>query len=159
MYGLVFVILGNLAGNAVALGQYVMHAAGDADDSHAIRGLAVAALTLACLIHGSWRNGGIVLNNLLALIKVLILVAIIVIGFAVAGGASFGNGPVGKAAVKANFDPHKSFLDPKGDAGSYARSIVYIVHSYSGFKQPFYVSISLVYFKMAFDLILSLARY
>ena len=140
MYGLVFVVLGNLAGNAVALGQYVMRAAGDPDNTHAIRGLAVAALTGACLIHGLWRKGGIVLNNVLALIKVLILMAVIVIGFAVAAGASFGNGPVGKAAVKANFDINKSFQDPKGDVGSYARSIVYIVYSYSGFKQPFYVS-------------------
>ena len=140
MYGLVFVVLGNLAGNAVALGQYVMRAAGDPDNTHAIRGLAVAALTAACLIHGLWRKGGIVLNNVLALIKVLILMAVIVIGFAVAAGASFGNGSVGKAAVKANFDIHKSFQDPKGDVGSYARSIVYIVYSYSGFKQPFYVS-------------------
>lgn len=159
MYGLVFVILGNLAGNAVAMGQYVMHAAGDPDHSHAIRGLAVAALTGACLIHGLWRKGGIVLNNVLALIKVLILMAVIVIGFAVAGGASFGNGPIGKAAVKANFDPHRSFLAPKGDAGSYARSIVYIVHSYSGFKQPFYVSKFLDSFNVAFDLILTHQRY
>ena len=159
MYGLVFVILGNLAGNAVALGQYVMHAAGAPDDSHAIRGLAVAALTGACVIHGFWRKGGIVLNNILALIKVLILMAVIVIGFAVAGGASFGNGPVGITTVKANFDPHKSFLDPKGDAGSYARSLIYIVHSYSGFKQPFYVGKLLKPLKATFVLTPGDSRY
>ena len=159
MYGFVFVILGNLAGNAIVLGQYFMRAIGDPDNSHAIRGLAVAALTGSCLVHGLWRQGGIFLNNALALIKILILMAIIVIGFAVAGGASFGSGPAGKAAVKANLDPHKSFLAPKGDAGSYARSIVYIVYSYSGFKQPFYVSKFRIPTKLTFDLTLSRSRY
>ncbi|KAL8786036.1 MAG: hypothetical protein Q9213_003019 [Squamulea squamosa] len=139
MYGVIFVILGNLAGNAIAMGQYVMQAAGAPDSPHAVRGIAVAALTGACLIHGVWRNGGILLNNVLALIKVLTLMSVIIIGFAVAGGASFGNGPVGKDAIKANFDTHKSFVRPSDDAGSYARSIVYVVYSYSGFKQPFYV--------------------
>ncbi|KAI4236573.1 MAG: hypothetical protein L6R40_006129 [Gallowayella cf. fulva] len=139
MYGVIFVILGNLTGNAIAMGQYIMQAAGIPNHEAAVRGIAVAALTAACLIHGLWRNGGIVLNNVLALIKVLTLTAVIVIGFAAAGGASFGNGTVGKAAVKTNFDTHKSFSRPSHDAGSYARSIVYVVYSYSGFKQPFYV--------------------
>lgn len=143
MYGVIFVILGNLTGNAIAMGQYIMQAAGIPNHEAAVRGIAVAALTAACLIHGLWRNGGIVLNNVLALIKVLTLTAVIVIGFAAAGGASFGNGTVGKAAVKTNFDTHKSFSRPSHDAGSYARSIVYVVYSYSGFKQPFYVSATL----------------
>ncbi|KAL8770393.1 MAG: hypothetical protein Q9209_003819 [Squamulea sp. 1 TL-2023] len=139
MYGVIFVILGNLTGNAIAMGQYVMQAAGAPDSPHAVRGIAVAALTGACLIHGLWRNGGILLNNVLALIKVLTLMAIIIIGFATAGGASFGNGRVGKDAIKANFATHKSFVRPSDDAGSYARSIIYVVYSYSGFNQPFYV--------------------
>ncbi|KAL8654156.1 MAG: hypothetical protein Q9226_003544 [Calogaya cf. arnoldii] len=139
MYGVIFVVLGNLTGNAIAMGQYIMQAAGAPDNPEAVRGIAVAALTGACLIHGLWRNGGIVLNNVLALIKVVTLMAVIVIGFAVAGGANLGNGPVGKDAVKANFNAHKSFTNPSDDAGSYARSILYVVYSYSGFKQPFYV--------------------
>lgn len=139
MYGVIFVILGNMTGNAIAFGQYTMQAAGAPDDPKAIRGLAVAALTGACLLHGLWREGGIVLNNILALIKVLTLLAVIVIGFAVAGGADFGNGALGREIVKANFDTHNSFAGRSTNAGSYARSIVYVVYSYSGFVQPFYV--------------------
>lgn len=140
MYGLVFVILGNLAGNAIAFGIYVMEAAGIPDHASAIRGLAIAALTLACLIHAIWRNGGIILNNLLAFIKLLTLVAIIGVGFAAAAGASFGNGPVGKTAVINNFDIHKSFSRPSDTVADYSGSILFIVYSFSGFKQPFYVS-------------------
>ncbi|KAL8997827.1 MAG: hypothetical protein Q9169_002999 [Polycauliona sp. 2 TL-2023] len=139
LYGTIFIVLGNLAGNAIATGQYIMQAAGAPDSPHAIRGIAVGVLTLACLIHGFWRHGGIVLNNFLAIVKVLTLMAVIVIGLAAAGGADLGNGRVGKEAVKANFDTNKAFLRPNDDAGSYARSIVYVVYSYSGYKQPFYV--------------------
>lgn len=141
MYGVLFIVLGNLTGNAIAMGQYIMQAAGAPDSPEAVRGIAVAALTGACLIHGFWRHGGIILNNVLAIIKVVTLMAIIVIGFAAAGGANLGNGSVGKASVKANFDTTRSFVGPSDDAGSYARSIVYVVYSYGGFKQPFYVGI------------------
>ena len=145
MYGVIFVILGNLTGNAIAFGQYIMQAAGKPDQPEAVRGLAVAVLTIACLIHGLWRNGGIVLNNVLAGLKVATLLAVIIIGFATAGGASFGNGPIGRTATKANFDTRMSFASPSSDAGNYARSIVYIVYTYSGFKQPFYVSNTYMY--------------
>ena len=140
MYGVIFVILGNLTGNAIAFGQYVMQAAGNPNQPEAVRGVAVAVLTAACLIHGLWRNGGIVLNNVLAGLKVATLLGVIIIGFATAGGASFGNGSLGRTASKANFDTRMSFASPNSDAANYARSIVYIVYSYSGFKQPFYVS-------------------
>ncbi|KAL8886991.1 MAG: hypothetical protein Q9192_006394 [Flavoplaca navasiana] len=139
MYGVIFIVLGNLTGNAIAMGQYIMRAAGAPDSPEAVRGIAVAALTIACFIHGSWRHGGIVLNNVLAIIKVATLMSIIVIGFAAARGANLGNGPVGKASVKMNFDSNKSFVRPSDDAGSYAHSIVYIVYSYHGYDQPFYV--------------------
>lgn len=89
-------ILGNRTGNAIAFGLYVMEAAGYSTNSEApaVRGLALAAMTFACLIHASWRKGGIMLNNIVASIKVLILLAIIGIGFAASAGASFGHGPV-----------------------------------------------------------------
>ena len=85
------VILGNLSGNAIAFGLYTLEAAGITGDDAAVRGLAIASLTFACVLHAVWRKGGIVLNNLLAFMKVSMLLAIIIIGFAVAAGASFGN--------------------------------------------------------------------
>ena len=91
MYGVIYVTLGNLSGNAIAFGLYVMEAAGVAGSDSAVRGLAAASLTFACILHALWRKGGIVLNNLLAFVKVSTLLAIIVIGFAASAGASFGN--------------------------------------------------------------------
>ena len=148
MYGVIFVILGNRTGNSIALGMYVMEAAGYSTNSEApaVRALALAALTFACLIHAVWRRGGIVLNNIMATIKVLILLGIIGIGFAASAGASFGHGPVhGKTLdtktgqLRPNFDTHASFANSRSDVASYASSLLFIVYSYGGFDQPFYV--------------------
>ena len=147
MYGVIYVILGNLSGNAIAFGYYVLNAAGIEGHAPAARGLAIGCLTVACLLHASWRNGGIMVNNALACLKMLILLAVIGIGFAASAGAKFGHGPVhgdtidpitGK--VTSNFDTSSSFAHPRHDAASYTDSILFIVYTFSGYEQPFYVS-------------------
>lgn len=147
IFAVIYVILGNLSGNAIAFGTYVLEAAGIEGHHSAVRGLAVACLTAACLLHASWRKGGIFVNNLLALLKVLILLAVIGIGFAASAGASFGHGPVhgetidptsGKATP--NFNTHTSFAHARKDTASYADSILFIIYTFSGYEQPFYVS-------------------
>ena len=147
MYGVVFVILGNLSGNAIAFGKYVLEAAGIQGHDAAIRGLAVAAITVICLLHGTWRHGGIVVNNVLAILKVLTLIGVIVIGFAASAGANLGHGPVhGETAnpktgeVTSNFDTHTSFTYARRDVASYADSLLFIFYTYSGYEQPFNVS-------------------
>lgn len=150
MYGIIFVILGSLSGNGIAFGIYVMEAAGRTGPPSAIRGLAVGALTLACVVHGLWRRGGIYLSNILAVLKVGILLAIIGIGFSASAGASFGHGKVHGETINpstseatSNFDTHTSFAFASKNAASYTDSIVYIVYTFSGFEQPFYVSSAL----------------
>ena len=116
-----------------------MTAAGLDHNDTAIRLLAVAALTVAPILHGAWRRGGIVVNNFLAIVKTVTLLSIVGIGFALGAGASVGNGPVGKAAVKENFSMHNSFADARRNVPDYSCSLLFIVFSMSGFKQPFYV--------------------
>lgn len=125
-----------------------MRAAGLSDEAHATRGIAIVAITGACLIHVSWRRGGILLNNAIAMIKVAILLLIIVLGFATRGGASFGQGRI----QTTNFDIHTSFATPRGTAATYANSFIYIMGAYNGFRQPFYVSIPRV---LSFSLLIS----
>lgn len=151
MYGIIFVVLGNRAGNAIAFGIYIMQAAGREDPSASeIRALAIAVLTAACMIHWLWRRGGIILNNLLAVLKAIVLLAIIVIGFSASAGASFGHGQVHGNTIDpdthrstSNFDIHTSFTNASTGAASYANSIIFIIYAYGGFDQPFYVSNSL----------------
>jgi hypothetical protein len=133
-----FITLGNLSGNAIAFGQYVMlAAAGDDEDKRKVIPLAIAALTVVCLLHVSTRRGGILVNNCLAMFKVAILISIIVIGFAIAGGAYFGGG----SSQKADLNVHSSFNDPSRNVASYTDSFYKILYAFSGFQQPFYVSL------------------
>ena len=149
MYGVIYIILGNLSGNAVAFGVFILEAAGIKGHESTVRGLAVVCLTAACLLHASWRQGGIYVNNLLTMMKVLILLAIIIIGFAASAGASFGHGPVHGETVDpltrsatSNFDIHSSFSNARNDSASISDAILFIVYTFSGYEQPFYVGTS-----------------
>ncbi|KAL9001962.1 MAG: hypothetical protein Q9188_005086 [Gyalolechia gomerana] len=144
IYGFIFVVFGNLCGNAIAWGIYVLQAAGMDDNAPLSRGLAVVALSVACALHAGWRQGGIVVNNVLAVIKVCILLAIIAIGFASAAGASFGNDSRERrysviSAEETNFNVHKSFSNAQTDFASYVNALLFTVYSFGGFHQPFYV--------------------
>ena len=87
------------------------------------------------------------MNNALAGFKILILLAIIIIGFSIKAGAHFGNAQLYGETIRpltgkhtSNFDPHTSFAYAEGDVASYAYSLLYVMCSFSGFEQPFYVS-------------------
>lgn len=75
------------------------------------------------------------MNNLFASVKVLLLLAIIILGFIKAGDVSLGGDPPSTD----NFDPHESFKSEQTSVVSYADSILYVIYAYSGFEQPFYV--------------------
>ena len=148
MYGVIYLILGNLSGNAIAFGTYVLEAAGinEGHDSLA-RGLAVVCMSAACLVHATYRQGGIYAIVLMAIFKVCILLAIIGIGFAAMAGGQFGYGPVhGQIILDSaaqtglpNLAAKTSFNFAKRDFASYANSILFVVYTFSGNEQPFYV--------------------
>jgi amino acid transporter len=136
----VFIILGNLSGNAIAFGIYVMSAAGyDEPSRGSVIGLAIGALTLACLVHTASRRGGIILNNSFAVVKVLILLLIIILGFMRAAGYTFGGHADPATHPTHNFDLNMSFKGDGQNAPSFADSLLFIVYTFSGFEQPFYV--------------------
>jgi len=69
-----------MAGNCLIFGIRVLQAANVPVNDRAVRGIAIAAATGACLIHSFSRRGGIWLGNLFAFIKVLMLLLIIITG-------------------------------------------------------------------------------
>jgi len=144
MYGIVFILLGNLAGNAIAFGLYVMSAAGDDNPSKSsVIGIAIAALTAVCLVHVASRRGGIALSNFFAVTKVLILVVIIILGIARGCGYTFGGSADPHTYPTHNFDLNKSFAGTSRNMPNFAHSLLFILYPLSSFKQPFYVSIGL----------------
>ena len=81
MYGIAFIVLGNLSGNAIAFGIYVTSAAEHSPEKGLVVGLAIVALTVTALLNMLSSRVAIFFNNLFAAIKVALLLAIIVLGF------------------------------------------------------------------------------
>ncbi|KAF2690577.1 amino acid transporter [Lentithecium fluviatile CBS 122367] len=138
MYGIVFIILGNLSGNAIAFGRYVLLAAGHDDPQRGpVIGLAIAALTIVALLHAISRRGGILVNNLFAILKVGILLTIIILGFAVRGGRNFNK--EAPRPIGSSLKPSDTFASSAKGLASYTSTFLYVLYTYSGFEQPFYV--------------------
>lgn len=140
--------MGNLSGNCIAFGIYVLQAAGINEGHNSIvRALAVVCMTAACLLHATSRQGGIYTIIVMAMFKVCILLAIIGIGFAALGGKTYGYGPIhGETITNSitqtgppNLDPLSSFAHATRDFASYANSILFVLYTFSGNEQPFYV--------------------
>ena len=99
----------------------------------AVKGVAVAIVTLACLLHGGWRAGGIYINNFLAVIKVLVLVVVICAGFAAYSGDIAEPGPNA-------WEAEQPGPLPKSDPYGYAVAFLAVMFSYGGSMNANYVS-------------------
>jgi amino acid transporter len=164
VYGIMYLFLGNISGNAIAFGIYFEIMIGRDPLStdprqNAERGrvawLAVGLLTFCAALHIFTRRGGILLSNILASIKVLMILALAIIGFVHAGGrwlqskpGSINELPVSGSpfnittvqinnATETNY--HSSFANPRHDVASFVQSLLFVSFSYTGYEQPFYV--------------------
>lgn len=162
---MLFFTLGNLSGNSVEFGVYFLQASCGIDPGGNLRtknperkarALAIACISSACLLHFTWRKGGIYVICILAILKSLLLVVMICMGFAASAGARFNldfstppyhdyrpvhGGIVNPTTHKwsSNFDPSVSFQLASHSLSNHANSILFIIYTYSGFVQPFYV--------------------
>src|SRR5437868_4128230 len=86
-FGMAFLVLGNLAGNALQFGIYVQTAIDpQCQDSCVQRwpviGQAIYVLTVSALVNVSTRRFSIWLNNIFGVLKVALLIVIAVVGIA-----------------------------------------------------------------------------
>jgi amino acid transporter len=164
MYGIMFVILGNISGNAVAFGIYIGIAAGkdpiyDKDNNYnkgLVVGLAVMTLTVCAATHIFSRRGGVLLNNFFAVVKVSTVLVLAILGFVHAGGKYLQASGINEPAIphlnQGNFNItddqinnatttnfHNPFATNRHDLASYVDSFLFVLFSYTGFEQPFYV--------------------
>ena len=138
-----------MAGNAIFFAEYIMWAAGTplihkdtpAEDvapyNAKVRGIALGAVTFACIIHSIWRRGGIWLNNIFAIVKILILVLIIIVGI-LAGAGVFGQEANNATA---NMSVKNSFADSASDSYGYCEAFLTVIFAYGGFEQANYVCV------------------
>ncbi|KXH52483.1 high-affinity methionine permease [Colletotrichum simmondsii] len=136
IFGISFIILGNMAGNSIHFAMRLLEAAGISEPGNGpVRGIALAVATFSCGIHAFSRRGGILLNNILAVVKIMIMLLIIVATIVVGAGGF----PGAKNVFGENTSPKNSFKNASNDANSYAQAFLAIIFSFSGFEQPNYV--------------------
>lgn len=80
------ILLGWAGSNSVVFGEYILHAANVEVNRWNQRGIGLACVTAAFLIHGLALKWGLRLQNLLGVIKLLILLLIVFSGFAALAG-------------------------------------------------------------------------
>ncbi|KAI5813458.1 amino acid permease-domain-containing protein [Pyronema omphalodes] len=135
VYAVVFVFLGNTAANSIVFSRYTLECFNNDNPSNwVVKAYALTAVTVACMLHGVWRSGGIWISNLLAIFKVVVLFFIIGLGFAVRGGAFPNiNRDIG------NFDTKTSFANPATKPYGLVMALLSVRFSYGGFENANYV--------------------
>ncbi|KAG9857559.1 hypothetical protein KCU98_g937, partial [Aureobasidium melanogenum] len=160
LFGIPFCIVDNSAANAISFAYHLLLATKSGSDlsGKAVTGVAILAAVVVCLIHVTNRRYGIILNNVFATTKVLILCMIIVLGCVVWGGNPLHGGSpdpsnmscsvssmsTNSSTWMTNLD-HSSILENVKSLGSgigsagYGPAYLQVIFSFGGFNQANYV--------------------
>ncbi|EMR64143.1 putative high affinity methionine permease protein [Eutypa lata UCREL1] len=124
------VLLGWAASNSVVFGEYILHAANVEVDRWNQRGIGLACVTVAFLIHGLALKWGLRLQNLLGTIKLIIILIIVVAGWVALGGG-----------VKLEKKPDNftnAFEGTTGSAYGVVTALYNVIWSYIGYSNANY---------------------
>jgi amino acid transporter len=102
----------------------------------AARGIAIGVVTFSCLIHGTCRRGGILLNNIIASTKVLILFIFPVLAICALAGVGNTNNATMNMSIKNSFAGVHTNTSMYG----WSNAFLSVLYAYSGFNQANYVS-------------------
>ncbi|KAF5528781.1 MUP1-high affinity methionine permease, partial [Fusarium napiforme] len=86
IYASYIILMGWASGNSVVFGEYILHAANKEVDRWNQRGIGLACITTAFIIHGTALKWGLRLQNALGIIKLIIVFIMIICGFVALGG-------------------------------------------------------------------------
>ena len=125
--------------NALSFGIRIQEAADREVDNFTSRGIAIAVVTFTVILHGTWRQAGLLLNNTFATIKILMLLLIIITGL-VSWGGGFHTIPKNPGVAATNLSIHNSFKYAAQDSSGFAQSFLAVIFAYGGFNQANYVS-------------------
>lgn len=123
------ILLGWAGSNSVVFGEYILHAANVEVNRWNQRGVGLACITTAFLIHGLALKWGLRLQNLLGIIKLLIILLIVVSGWVALGGGL-------KIDKPHNFD--HAFKGTTGSAYGVVTALYNVIWSYIGYSNANY---------------------
>ncbi|KAE8449545.1 hypothetical protein EG329_008154 [Mollisiaceae sp. DMI_Dod_QoI] len=129
MYAGYVVLLGWAGSNSVIFGEYILNAAQVEVNRWNQRGIGLACITTAFLIHGLALDWGLRLQNFLGMVKLLILILIIVSGFVALGGHLRIDKPD-------NFS--NAFAGTTGSAYGVVTALYNVIWSYIGYSNANY---------------------
>ncbi|KAJ5544291.1 hypothetical protein N7513_007102 [Penicillium frequentans] len=130
MYAAYAFLLGWAASNSVVFGQYILNAADVEVGRWNQRGIGLACLSTAFLIHASALKWGLRLVNLLGIVKLVIIVFIAITGWAALAGHT-------KIETPHNF--HNAFEGTKGSGYSIVMALYNVIWSFIGYSNANYV--------------------
>ncbi|KKZ61967.1 hypothetical protein EMCG_03524 [[Emmonsia] crescens] len=123
------VLLGWAGSNSVIFGEYILHAAQIEVNRWNQRGIGLACITAAFLIHGLALKWGLRLQNVLGVIKLLVIIVIVVAGWAALGG-------VLKIEKPNNFE--NAFEGTTGSAYGVVTALYNVIWSFVGYSNANY---------------------
>ncbi|KAJ9653446.1 methionine permease, partial [Neophaeococcomyces mojaviensis] len=123
------ILLGWAGSNSIVFGEYILNAAQVEVSRWNQRGVGLACITSAFLIHAFALKWGLRLQNLLGVIKLIIILIIVVSGWAALGGAL-------KIEKPHNFD--NAFEGTTGSAYGVVTSLYNVIWSYIGYSNANY---------------------
>lgn len=126
------VLLGWAGSNSVIFGEYILHAAGREVDRWNQRGIGLACITTAFLIHGCALKWGLRLQNLLGTIKLIIVLIIVVAGWVALAG---------HVKLPEDEKPHNfrnAFEGTTGSAYGVVTALYNVIWSYIGYSNANY---------------------
>ncbi|KAK2773072.1 hypothetical protein FQN52_004720 [Onygenales sp. PD_12] len=129
LYAGYVVLLGWAGSNSVIFGEYILHAAQVEVTRWNQRGIGLACITAAFLIHGLALKWGLRLQNFLGVIKLLVIIVIVVAGWAALGGAL-------KIEKPNNFE--NAFEGTTGSAYGVVTALYNVIWSFIGYSNANY---------------------
>ena len=129
MFGMYVFLLGWAGSNSVVFGEYILHAADIEVGRWNQRGIGLACITAAFLIHGLALQWGLRLQNFLGVVKLLVILLIVVSGWAALGGAL-------KIDKPDNFS--KAFEGTTGSAYGIVTALYNVMWSFVGYSNANY---------------------
>lgn len=124
-------LLGWAASNSVVFGEYILNAAEVKVGRWNQRGIGLACLTTAFLIHAFALKWGIRLTNFLGVIKLIVILFIVVCGWVALAGHT-------KIEQPHNFK--NAFEGTKGSGYSIVMALYNVIWSFIGYSNANYVS-------------------
>lgn len=145
IFAVQFVLFAISTAGSISFSSYMILAngSGDAAEPWVIRGVAISAITLVCLIHALTPRLGIWLSNGLGAFKLVLLSLVVFTGFAALSGKMQGPSPRNFSS----FDgpDHPDDLDnvdgssAQTTAAGYALALLQVLYAYSGWENANYV--------------------